>query len=151
VRGAVHGGLNPGDARLTPAGVPKLTRFRRARPPGADADEARSPVELRRLTCYLAPEQLDAGGRRLAPAADVYALGAVLYTLLTGQPPFPGPTLAEARGQVRSQPPLPPRHHRPAVPPDLEALCLRCLEKETGRRPASASALADELRGFLAR
>ena len=81
----------------------------------------------------------------------MYALGAILYTLLTGQPLFPGPTLAETLGQVRSQAPVPPRHWRPDIPPELEAVCLKCLEKQPARRPVSAEALAEELGLFLAR
>jgi serine/threonine protein kinase len=149
--GAVHGGLNPHDVRLTSAGVPKLTSFRRARLPGSDADEERPASELRRLAGYLAPEQIAGGNRRLVPASDVYGLGAILYTLLVGQPPFPGPTLAEALEQVRSQAPVPPCRWQPAIPSELEAICLKCLEKQPGRRPASAEALADELRLFLTR
>jgi serine/threonine-protein kinase len=145
--GVVHGGLNPGNVRLTPTGVPKITTFRRARLP-ADVDEVRPEVEIRRLASYLAPEQLDGKPWMLAPAVDVYALGAILYTLLTGQPPFVGPTLAETLEQVRSQP---PRRGGPDIVPELEAICLRCLEKQPSRRPAAAAALADELRQFLAR
>jgi serine/threonine protein kinase len=150
-RGAVHGGLNPADVYLTPADVPKITRFRRARLPGGDADESRPPSETRRLAAYLAPEQLQPGSRRLVPATDIYALGAVLHTLLTGQPPFPGPTLPETLEQVRSQVPAPPSQWQPDVPPELDAVCLRCLEKQPSRRPASAEALANELRAFLSR
>jgi serine/threonine protein kinase len=149
-RGMVHGGLNPGDIYLTPAGVPKITTLRRARPPGSDADATRPPGEVRRRAGYLAPEQIEGGSRRLGPATDVYALGAILYTLLTGQPPFPGPTLPEVLEQVRSQAPVSPCRWQPAVPPELEAICLKCLEKQPGRRPTSAEALAGELRHFLA-
>jgi serine/threonine protein kinase len=147
--GAVHGGLNPGVVRLTPAGVPKITSFRRARFPGSEADVARPESEVRRWAVYLAPEQLAGGSRRLARATDVYALGAILYTLLTGQLPFPGPTLAETLEQVRAQVPAPPSRWQPAMPVELEAICLRCLEKEPGRRPASAEAVSEELRRFL--
>jgi serine/threonine protein kinase len=149
--GAVHGGLNPGDVRLTAAGVPKITSFRRARLPGSDADETRPESEIRRRAGYLAPEQLEGRIRALAPATDVYALGAILYTLLTGQPPFLGSTLEETLEQVRSQAPVPPCRRQPAIPPELEALCLQCLEKQPGRRPASTGTLADELRRFVAR
>jgi serine/threonine protein kinase len=149
-RGAVHGGLNPAEVRLTPAGLPKFTSFRRARLPGSDADAGRPASELCHRAGYLAPEQLDEGRRRLVPATDVYGLGAILYTLLTGGPVFAGPTLPETLAQVRSEGPVPPRHRQPAVPPELDALCLRCLDKQPGRRPASAAAVADELRRFLA-
>jgi eukaryotic-like serine/threonine-protein kinase len=148
-RGAVHGGLNPGNVRLTPAGVPKITGFRSARTPGSDPEEARPESEVRRLACYLAPEQLERRPRAFIPALDVYALGAVLYTLLTGQLLFPGPTLAETLEQVRSHAPAPPHHSRPDIPPELEAICLKCLDKQPARRPVSAEALAEELRLFL--
>jgi serine/threonine protein kinase len=150
-RGAVHGGLNPADVRLTPAGVPKITNFRRARPPAADGEESRLAGDPRRLVGYLAPEQLERGRRWLAPVTDVYALGAMLYTLLTGQPPVAGLTLPEVLEHVRSLAPLPPSRWQPATPPELEAICLSCLEKQPDRRPASALALADRLRAFLAR
>ncbi len=129
VRGTVHGGLDPADVYVTPAGVPKVTRLRRARPPGND----------RRRAGYLAPEQLERGNRGLAAATDVYALGAILFTLLTGQPPAPGPALQETLAPIR------------APAPELDAICLTCLEKQPSRRPASAEALADELRRFLKR
>jgi serine/threonine protein kinase len=149
--GVVHGGLNPGVVYLTPAAVPKITSFRRARLPGSEADEGRPESELRRRAAYLAPEQLAGGNRRLAPSTDVYGLGAILYTLLTGQPPFAEPTVEQTLEQVRSQEPAPPGRRQPGVPAGLEALCLKCLEKEPGRRPASAKALADGLRPFLGR
>jgi len=149
--GAVHGGLNPGNVRLTRAGVPKITSFRRAQLPGSDPDEARPESESRRLAGYLAPEQLEGSNRALNPATDVYALGVILYTLLTGLPPFRGPTLQETLEQVRSQAPVPPGRWQPAIPAELEAICLKCLEKQPGHRPASAEALADELGSFLAR
>jgi serine/threonine-protein kinase len=142
----VHGGLTPDNVRLTPAGVPKITSFQRIRLPAYDDDQARPERELARLAAYLAPEQLLRSTRMLDPAVDVYALGAILYTLLTGQPPFPGPTLQETLEQVRSQAPVPPCHEQPVIPSELEALCLRCLEKQPRRRPASSQALADELR-----
>jgi serine/threonine protein kinase len=72
-----------------------------------------------------------------------------LYTLLTGQLPLPGPSLEETLEQVRSQAPAPPSRLQPAIPAELEAICLKCLEKEPGRRPASAEVLAEELRRFL--
>jgi serine/threonine protein kinase len=150
-QGIIHGGLNPDNVRLTPAGVPKITSFQRARLPGSDSDEARPESEISRLAGYLTPEQLDGGSRALDQATDVYALGAILYTLLTGQPPFLGPTLQETLELVRSQPPVPPRHRQPAIPSELEGICLKCLEKQPGCRPASAQALADELRRILAR
>jgi serine/threonine-protein kinase len=106
---------------------------------------------MSRLAAYLAPEQLEGSRWALDPSTDVYALGAILYSLLTGQPPFPGPTLPQTLEQVRSRAPVAPSYHQPAIPSELEALCLRCLEKRRCHRPTSGQALADELRLFLAR
>jgi serine/threonine protein kinase len=143
--GVVHGGLHLGKIHVTPAGMPKITSFRRDRLPGPDASDTRPESELRRLACYLAPEQLEGRRRRLDPAADVYALGAILYTLLTRQPPFSCPTLAETLAQVQAQAPARPSLLQPAVPAELEAVCLSCLEKPPGQRLISAEGLAEEL------
>jgi serine/threonine protein kinase len=151
MHGAVHGGLNPADVRLTPAGVPRITSFRRARPPMGDADDSRSAVEWCRLAGYLAPEQLESGRGRITPAADVHALGAILYTLLAGRPPFVGTTPSEVLEQVRSQAPVPPGRLQSDIPPGLEALCLKCLQKKPGLRPASAGNLAEQLHPFRER
>jgi serine/threonine protein kinase len=150
--GTVHGGLHPGSVHVTPAGVPKITSFRRARlPAGRDTLEPLAEDESRRRACYLAPEQLEGKYRSFSTATDVYALGAILYTLLTGQPPFLSPTLQETLEQVRAQTPMPPSRRQATIPRALEAICMKCLEKQPGRRPASALALADELHLFLAR
>ena len=147
-RGAVHGGLTPGKVRLAPTSVPKITTFRRAWLPASVSDESPQGSQIRRAAVYLAPEQLERG-KRLHPAMDIYALGAILYTLLTGHPPFSAPTLTETLEQVRSQAPASPSQRQPSVPSDLEAICLQCLEKQPARRPASAEALAEELRTWL--
>ena len=143
--GIVHGGLNPGNIYVTPAGVPKITSFRRARLPANDSEEMHPESEIRRLAGYLAPEQLTGRRRALEPATDIYSLGAILYVLLTGQPPFLGQTLEETLAQVQSQAPVPPCRLQPAVPSELEALCLQCLEKHPGHRLTSAEALAAQL------
>jgi serine/threonine protein kinase len=150
-QGVVHGGLNPAIVRLTRAGVPKITSFRRAPRLGSDSDGARPENEIRRLASYLAPEQLENSSRALTPASDVYALGAILYTLLTGLPPFLGPTLQATQEQVLSQVPHPPRRWQPTIPSELEAICMKCLQKQPDQRPASARDLADELSAYLAR
>jgi hypothetical protein len=98
---------------------------------------------------YMAPEQAQGRTRHVGPATDVYALGAVLYEMLTGRPPFVGSSLLETLEQVREHDPVPPSQLQPAVPPDLEVICLKCLYKSPVDRYASADELAADLQAFL--
>ncbi len=96
---------------------------------------------------YMAPEQAE--GREIGPAADIYALGSILYACLTGRPPFSAASMIETLHQVRNNYPVPPRQFNQSVPRDLETICLKCLEKNPQNRYSSAEALADDLRRFV--
>ena len=143
-QGIIHRDLKPSNVLLTEAGEPTLCDFGVAKLMTGSDIKTRSGTLLGTAE-YMAPEQA-AEGDKVGPAADVYALGAILYTMLTGRPPFQGSNTLHILEQVRSQEPVPLRRLVPHLPRDLETICLKCLEKEPAHRYASAAELADDLR-----
>jgi hypothetical protein len=146
--GLVHCDLKPANVLLAADGTPKLADFGLARRYD-DADRQTRTGTVRGTPSYMAPEQAAGKVGEFGPGVDVYALGGVLYELLTGRPPFLAASVLETLKQVQSRDPVPPRRLNPGVPADLETVCLKCLEKEPAKRYPSAAALGDDLARFL--
>jgi serine/threonine protein kinase len=147
-KGVIHRDMKPANVLLTADGTPKVTDFGLAKKLDDSAVRTQSGAILG-TPSYMAPEQAGGKTRLIGPAADVYALGAILYELLTGRPPFTAATPLDTVLKVLSEDPVPPRQLQSNVPRDLETICLKCLQKQPPRRYSSAAALADDLRRFL--
>ena len=128
--------------------VPKIADFGLAKRTDDDSSQTQSGAILG-TPSYMAPEQAGGKTREIGPAVDIYALGAILYELLVGRPPFKAGNPIDTVRQVIEQEPVPPRQLEPRVPYDLETICLKCLEKDPARRFATAAELADDLRRFV--
>ena len=148
-QGVVHRDLKPANILLTPDGVPKVADFGLAKLLDVESGLTRTDSVLGSPS-YMAPEQAEGKTKDVGPAADIYALGAILYELLTGRPPFRGATVLETLQQVKTAEPVPPSRLVPGLPRDVETIALKCLQKDPGKRYESATALAEDLRRFQA-
>jgi serine/threonine protein kinase len=149
-KGVVHRDLKPSNILFTGKGAPKVADFGLAKSLDGDRTGLTDTHAVMGTVGYMAPEQAAGRSRDVGPATDVYALGAILYELLTGRPPFVGESWLETLDQIRFAPAVPPSRRRPGLPPALEQICLTCLAKEPADRYPSSAALAEDLGRFLA-
>src|SRR5882724_5046599 len=146
--GILHRDIKPGNILLDAKGEPHLTDFGLARLVESESSVTQT-LDVLGTPSYMAPEQAVGNNAAVSNATDVYGLGAVLYQLLTGHPPFAGGTTYETIKLLEDTEPRPPRLLNPKVDRDLSTICLKCLEKDPKRRYASALALAEDLEHWL--
>jgi serine/threonine protein kinase len=147
-QGILHRDLKPSNILIDAEDEPHITDFGLAKRLGGDSGQTRTGVVLG-TPSYMAPEQAAGKSQQLGPACDIYGLGAVLYELITGRPPFRAETPLDTVMQVMDRDPPPPRLLNSNIDHDLETICLKCLEKDPRRRYATAEALAEDLQRYL--
>ena len=147
--GTVHRDIKPSNLLIDESGELHITDFGLALRVEGDSDLTRTG-QIMGTPDYMSPEQAQALRGQIGPASDIYAIGAVLYEMLTGKPPFRGDSAVDTLRSVVETDPIPPRRTHGNVPLDLETICLKCLEKEPRKRYLSAAALSDDLSRYLA-
>ena len=153
-QGIVHRDLKPANVLLTRDGVLKLSDFGLAKQVGRSTETLFAADGLTRTgaivgtPAYMAPEQAEGPREAIGPAVDIYSLGAILYEMLTGRPPFRGGSLLDTLRLIQAVEPVSLRRLHPHLPRDLETVCLKCLEKDPKNRYPTAVALAEDLRRF---
>jgi serine/threonine protein kinase len=147
-RGILHRDLKPSNILIDQSGQPRITDFGLAKRMSGDSDLTISGQVLGSPN-FMPPEQASGKRGQIGPHSDIYALGAILYYLLTARPPFAAESMTETLQLVVTMEPPSPRLLNPTVPRDLETICLKCLSKEPERRYKSAAELAAELARFL--
>jgi serine/threonine protein kinase/tetratricopeptide (TPR) repeat protein len=147
--GVVHRDLKPANVLMMLDGTPKIGDFGLAKRIDENESGLTRTGVVMGTPSYMSPEQAEARADDVGPLSDVYSLGAILYDLLTGRPPFRGTSVMDTLQQLRTREPVPPVQLQPGVPHDLETICLKCLQKEGAKRYASATELAADLKRFL--